>query len=128
MFPQSHFKPGVTALLPILAILFASLGWPADARAKSEAEGCAVSADIGVLSSPLSPWKGAPLRVVMTAEKPLDGELTLTGPDGSVAIKSQERHGGPPYFWFAEVASPAVGTWHAKLAPSGTATDCSGDA
>lgn len=124
MFPQSHFKPGVTALLPILAILFASLGWPADARAKSEAEGCAVSADIGVLSSPLSPWKGAPLRVVMTAEKPLDGELTLTGPDGSVAIKSQERHGGPPYFWFAEVASPAVGTWHAKLAPSGTATDC----
>ena len=24
-----------------------------------------------------------------------------------------ERHGGPPYFWFAEVASPAAGTWQA---------------
>ena len=34
----------------------------------------------------------------------------------SVAAKSRERHGGPPYFWFAEVASPAAGTWHATLA------------
>ena len=73
-------------------------------------------ADLAVLPAPLAPWKGAPLRVVFAAEKPLEGELSLIAPDGSVAANSRERHGGPPYFWFAEVASPAAGTWHAKLA------------
>ena len=53
--------------------------------------------------------EGAPFRVVVAAEKPLEGELRLTAPDGSVAVKSRERHDGPPYFWFAEVASPAGG-------------------
>ncbi len=28
-----------------------------------------------MLSSPIAPWKGAPLRVVFAAEKPLEGEL-----------------------------------------------------
>ncbi len=60
------------------------------------------------------PWKGAPLRVVFVAEKPLEGELSLIAPDGSVAAKSRERHGGPPYFWFAEVKSPAAGKWRAS--------------
>ena len=32
-----------------------------------------------------------------------------------VAAKSADRHGAPPYFWFAEVATPAAGTWHATL-------------
>ena len=58
-----------------------------------------------MLPSPLAPWKGAPLRVIFAAEKPLEGELSLIAPDGSVAATSSERHGGPPYFWFAEVAS-----------------------
>jgi hypothetical protein len=65
------------------------------------------------------------LRVVFTAEKPLDGELSLIAPDGNVVAKSGERHGGPPYFWFAEVASPAAGTWHAKLARAGSSGECS---
>jgi hypothetical protein len=34
-------------------------------------------------------------------------------PDGSVAATSRERHGGPPYFWFAEVKTPAAGSWDA---------------
>ncbi|MEA2970269.1 MAG: hypothetical protein QOE78_3530, partial [Alphaproteobacteria bacterium] len=72
----------------------------------------------------MAPWKGAPLRVIIAAEKPLDGEFSLIAPDGSVAAKSRERHGGPPYFWFAEVASPAAGTWHAKLARDGGPADC----
>src|SRR5262249_61832940 len=58
------------------------------------------------------------LRVIFAVEKRLEGELSLIAPDGSVAAKSRERHGGPPYFWFAEVATPAAGTWHAKLAAS----------
>ena len=53
--------------------------------------------------------EGAPLRVVFTAEKPLEGELSLIAPNGHVAATSRDRHGGPPYFWFAEVAAPAAG-------------------
>ena len=58
------------------------------------------------------------MRVVFTSEKPLDGELSLVAPDGSVAAKSRKRFGGPPYFWFAEVNAPAAGKWRANLASS----------
>ena len=68
------------------------------------------------MPAPVAPWRGAPLRVIVAAEKPIDGELSLIAPDGSVAARSRDRQGGPPYFWFAEVASPAPGTWHATLA------------
>ena len=64
------------------------------------------------------------MRVVFAAEKPIEGELSLIAPDGKVAANSGQRHGGPPYFWFVEVASPAAGTWHAKLAQNGAAADC----
>ena len=53
------------------------------------------------------------------------GELSLIAPDGSVAAKSRERHGGPPYFWFAEVASPAAGKWQAKLERDDAPAECS---
>jgi hypothetical protein len=62
------------------------------------------------------------LRVVAAAEQPLDGELSLITPDGRLAARSRGRHGGPPYFWFAEVASPVPGTWHARLASSACGT------
>jgi hypothetical protein len=65
------------------------------------------------------------LRIIFAAEKPLEGELSLIAPDGSVAAQSRERHGGPPYFWFAEVASPAAGTWQAKLARERAPAECS---
>ena len=77
-----------------------------------------------MLSSPIAPWKGAPLRVVFAAEKPLEGELALIAPDGKVAATSRERTGGPPYVWFAEVAAPEAGTWQAKLAREGAAPEC----
>ena len=83
------------------------------------------AAEIAVLPSPMVPWKGAPLRVIVAAEKPLAGELALIAPDGSVAAKSRDRHGGPPYFWFAEVASPAAGTWRVNLARDHATSGCS---
>ena len=43
-----------------------------------------------MLPSPLAPWKGAPLRVMFAAEKPLEGELSLIAPDGSVAATSSD--------------------------------------
>ena len=77
---------------------------------------------LAVLPSPVTPWKGAPLRVIFAAEKPLDGELSLIAPDGSVAAKSRERHGGPPYFWFAEVTVAGRG----DLARDADARACAG--
>lgn len=93
-------------------------------QAQSAPGSCEEMADLAILPAPLTPWKGAPLRVVVAAEKPFDGELSLIAPNGSVAAKSRERHGGPPYFWFAEVASPAAGTWRAKLERDGAPAGC----
>src|SRR6188472_353405 len=89
----------------------------ATAQAQGRSGACEESS-LAVLASPAAPWKGAPLRVVFTSEKPLNGELSLVAPDGSVAAKSRQRFGGPPYFWFAEVTAPAAGKWRARLASS----------
>jgi hypothetical protein len=94
-------------------------------RAQAPGSSCEDAAQLAVLPSPIAPWKGAPLRVVFAAEKPLRGELSLIAPDGSVAVASHDRHGGPPYFWFAEVATPAAGTWHARLVREGAPAACS---
>ena len=83
---------------------------------------CEESAEIAVLPAPVSPWKGAPLHVLFTAEKPFTGELTLVAPDGSAVATTRNRHGGPPYFWFADVATPAGGygtpNWCAMAPPA----------
>jgi hypothetical protein len=125
LFPARRFAAAVTALLLIAGASFVFLFSVVDVRAEGPFGICADAAELAVLSSPIAPWKGAPLRVVFAAEKPLEGELSLIAPDGSVAAKSHERHGGPPYFWFAEVASPAVGTWHAKLVRDRAPAECS---
>lgn len=117
----------LTALTPVAWAFILLLATPpigARAQSKAPPSACPEAVGIDVLASPVAPWKGAPLRVVFTSEKPLEGELSLTGPQGSVAVRTRERHGGPPYFWYAEVASPAAGTWLAKLARDGAQGDC----
>ena len=101
------------------AFMFTTIHSPAQA-----ASGACETADIQVLPSPATPWKGAPLRVMIISERPLEGAMSLVAPDGSIAAKSSDRHGGAPYFWFAEVASPAAGTWHAALALDRLPADC----
>jgi hypothetical protein len=96
----------------------------AGARAQGPTSTCDVGADLAVLPSPIAPWKGAPLRVMFAAEKPLGGELSLIEPNGTVVAKSADMQGGPPYFWFAEVASPTAGTWHATLALARAPAGC----
>ena len=95
-----------------------------DAQAQGLAPTCADTASIAVLPTPLAPWKGEPLRVLVAAEKPLDGELSLIAPDGTVAAKSHERQGGPPYSWLVEIASPAAGMWHATLTLDHAPSEC----
>jgi hypothetical protein len=113
-----QFAAAATALLPLASALLILSG------ASARAQGACDANDVSVLPAPLAPWKGAPLRVIFASEKPTDGELSLIAPNGSVAAKANGITGGPPYVWFAEVASPAAGTWHATLTSSrcGTVT------
>ncbi len=92
--------------------------------ASAQAETCEDAVGLAVLSSPLAPWKGVPLRVIIATEKPVDGELSLIAPDGNIAATSHDRLDGPPYVWFAEVAAPAAGTWHATLTRNDAAAAC----
>jgi hypothetical protein len=107
------------------AAFFVLLVSAEDSRAQAPSGSCEDAAEIAVLPSPVAPWKGAPLRVIFAVEKPLEGELSLIAPNGSVAAKSNDRLGGPPYFWFAEVASPAAGKWQAKLVRERAPAECS---
>ena len=104
-----------------LLLLFAAADSPAEAASGV----CADTAGLSVLPSPFAPWKGAPLRVMVVTDQPLEGALSLVAPDGSVAVKSPDRHGGGPYAWFAEVSAPAAGAWHATLALDHATADCS---
>ena len=88
------------------------------------ASGPCAETELSILPSPLAPWTGAPLRVMIVAEKPLEGVFSLIAPDGSVAAKSSDRHGGAPYSWFAEVAAPSAGTWHATLTIDHPTAEC----
>src|ERR1700688_4920760 len=118
------FAAAAMAFLPIadgfFVLLFSMVESPAAA-----ASVCANAAEITVLPSPMAPWTGAPLRVMVVADKPVEGVLSLIAPDGSVAVKPSDRHGGPPYSWFAEVAAPGAGTWAATPERGRTSADCS---
>ena len=115
---ERRFSFVMRGLLPLAAAALAVFFSAADARAIGLG-GCDDAAEVAVLTAPLSPWRGAPLRVIVALEKPSDGELSLIGPDGSVAASSRTRLDGPPYVWVAEVASPAAGTWRAQLTRGG---------
>src|SRR5579862_8286678 len=119
--PPLARRPSAAATARWLAAgAFAALMVPAaDAQAQAPAAGCEATAEIAFLPAPVAPWKGAPLHVMVAAEKLADGELSLIAPDGSVASKSRERRGGPPYYWFVEVPAPAVGKWRATLVREG---------
>src|SRR5262245_63580401 len=125
VFLARQFAAAATALLLSAAAPFVVLFTVVDAQAQAPSGSCKDAAEVAVLPSPLAPWKGAPLRVLVAAENAFEGELSLIAPDGKVAAKSRERHGGPPYFWLAEVASPAAGAWQAKLARDGAGAECS---
>src|SRR5262245_26348462 len=57
-----------TALPPIAGALLIALLSTVEAGAQGSVGACD-DAELAVLSSPIAPWKGAPLRVVFAAEK-----------------------------------------------------------
>ena len=122
--PVRRFTAATRAWLPLAGAAFVIFFAGADVRAQVSPGTCEDAAELAVLPSPVTPWKGAPLRVLFAAEKPLEGELSLIAPDGTVAAKSRERRGGPPYSWIAEVKSPAAGTWRATLTRDRASAGC----
>jgi hypothetical protein len=66
--------------------------------------------DLHVFTSPEVPNTRGPLRVVVVGDRPLVGTLRVGTAEGDVAT-SDVRHGGPPYFWLAEVAAPRAGAY-----------------
>jgi len=123
MLLTRRFAAAARTSLPVAGACLALLLFATGAQAQAPSAACADAAGVTVLPAPLAPWQGAPLRVLVVSEKPIDGELALIAPNGSVAASSRDRNGGPPYFWYADVATPAAGTWHATLkrdnAPAG---------
>jgi hypothetical protein len=128
LFAARRTAAAAASLLLIAGALIAGPAAQAQSQRAAQAQrlagGCEDADGLAVLSSPIAPWKGAPLRVILATETALDGELSLIAPDGSVAATSRKRHGGPPYFWVAEVASPAAGKWRARLDRAGAPAAC----
>src|SRR5215204_6516026 len=81
LFPARQSPAAATALRLIACAFFVFLWSVVESRAQGS---CEDAAELAVLPSPVVPWKGAPLRVVFAVEKPLEGELSLIAPDGSV--------------------------------------------
>ena len=120
--PPVRLSKAAAALPALLAVGACILSPNSVARAEDPPATC--QDELAVLFSPIAPWSGAPLRVVLGVEKPADGELILITPEGEVAAKSNQRLGGPPYFWFAEIAAPGAGTWQAKLTRANASPEC----
>ena len=125
MFPARRHTTATAGLLLVAATLFTFVFSVVDSQAEDSVGTCKDAAEIAVLPSPIVPWQGAPLRILFVTEKPLTGELSLIAPNRHVAAKSRNRHGGPPYFWYVEVKSPAAGIWRVALTRDRAAAGCS---
>src|SRR5262245_27814221 len=124
LFLAGQFNGAAATALSLITGAFLRALEAGPARAQGSAPACDAAGEVALLPSPWAPWKGAPLRVMFVTEKPLQGELSLTGPDGRVAATSGERQGGPPYFWVAEIKAPTPGSWHATLTPRQAGAGC----
>jgi hypothetical protein len=125
LFPARRYTAATAVFLVALATLFTLVFSVVDSNAEDSPPGtCKDAGEIAILPSPIVPWQGAPLRILFVTEKPLAGELSLITPDRQVAAKSHNRHGGPPYFWYLEVKSPAAGTWRVALTRDRAAIGC----
>ncbi len=88
---------------------------------------CAPAEGIFLFVTPGVAWVGAPLRVLAVSDSPLEGTLRIlpagkreaAGPDAALVGSSAVRHGGPPYFFVAELESPRAGPYDARFTQQG---------
>ncbi|HML31062.1 MAG TPA: hypothetical protein PKE16_19895, partial [Hyphomicrobium sp.] len=60
MFPQFHWRRSAPAIVLAATVTLAFV-CPSHARGKDPFSACDAEAGLAVLSSPMAPWKGAPL-------------------------------------------------------------------
>jgi hypothetical protein len=85
---------------------------------------CGDTGNVMVFVAPERPLRGKPLRVVAVSDRPVDARLTIAGPSAIASagkavaepVSTSDRHGGPPYFWIAQVDAPRAGKWTASFA------------
>ena len=110
--PQASASPVASDALPASSATSVA----SKTATKPRAPACPDDAsDISVFASPQTPWAGAPLRVLVVSDNAIEAKLVVHGPDGADAATSGDAHGGPPYWWFAEIASPTPGAYKAEL-------------
>jgi len=72
---------------------------------------CGDAGHVLIFAAPAHPVRGKTMTILAVSDQPVDARLTVTGAGGASA-SSGERHGGPPYYWLADVQGPAAGSWH----------------
>src|SRR5262245_35277137 len=72
-----QFIGAATTALSLITGTFLLALAAGDARAQGAVPACDAAGEIALLPSPWAPWKGAPLRVMLVTEKPLQGELCV---------------------------------------------------
>ena len=74
---------------------------------------CGEPGDVLLFTTPERSIAGQPLRVVAVADRRVDAILAIRG--SGAPFVADERHGGPPYFWIAELDAAARGKLVATL-------------
>lgn len=83
--------------------------------------------DVALLTVPRVPHAEKPVRVVVASARDLgSAELVFEGPNGARMKPLLHRSGGPPFGYWAEVPSPAVGAWTVRLADGPVTHACLG--
>src|SRR3979409_630605 len=77
LLPARQFAAPTRAWLPIAGAAFVILFSGLDVRAQGSSGICEDAAELAVLSSPITPWKGAPLRGAFAAQQPVEGGISL---------------------------------------------------
>ncbi|MBW2453971.1 MAG: hypothetical protein JRI68_05660 [Deltaproteobacteria bacterium] len=80
---------------------------------------CTDDPDVAVFFSPRDPAPGGPLRVIVVSERALDGSLAVSVPGQPLAMTSEQRRGGPPFFWLAGTPQAKAGSYRATLQAPG---------
>jgi hypothetical protein len=95
----------------------------ASAPSPAPAAACEIGHGITLFVTPETPVRGKPVRVVAVSEAPANGALVVRDASGAT-VATGERRGGPPYFWFAEIAAPASGSLRASVDDAGAPQSC----
>ncbi len=98
---------------------------PPDPDAQALQGRCPIGDGLAVLASPERPHRKEALRVVVVSKVERPGaRLIGKGPGGKHTLKVLAR-GGPPFWWFAQVDTPAVGRHRFALVdPAGKVLAC----